>query len=251
MFPARRGLILAALAVSAGPANPGSTISRFWYVGGIDGSVALAYAADSVWVFASSPEGPFAFHASTAAMGAWADSAPGKTVRFGYHDRSAGRDIVVELTRFGPDTAPLHQCAVKLGGWMAGVTFSVDSARRLFSLLHGRPLVASPEPASTEETFFDFQVEKQARPTAGSGLPVYPEPLRVASVEGEALAQFVVDTMGLAQLSTFKILKSTDPWLTSAVYGVLPRLRLTPAEIKGRKVRELVQEPFAFNLRHR
>ena len=251
MFPARRGLILAALAVSPGPANPGSTISRFWYVGGIDGSVALAYAADSVWVFASSPQGPFAFHASTAAMGAWADSAPGKTVRFAYDDRSADRDIVVELTRFGPDSAPLHQCVVRLGGWMAGVTFSVDSAQRLFSLLHGKPLVASPVPASTEETFFDFQVEKQARLAAGSGLPVYPEPLRAANVEGEALAQFVVDTMGLAQMSTFRILKSTDPWFTSAVYGLLPRLRLTPAEIKGHKVRELVQQPYAFNLRRR
>jgi hypothetical protein len=251
MFSARRGLILAALAVLPGPAGPPSTIMQFWYVGGIDGSLALAYAKDSVWVFASSPEGPFAFHASTATMGAWADSAPSKTVRFAYHDASVNRDIVVELTRFGPDSAPLHQCAVKLGGWMAGVTFSVDSAQRLFSLLHGRPPVASPTPASTEETFFDFQVEKQVRPIAGSGLPVYPEPLRVANVEGEALAQFVVDTMGLAQMSTFRILKSTDPWFTSAVYGLLPRLRLAPAEIKGRKVRELVQEPYAFNLRHR
>jgi hypothetical protein len=251
MFSARRGLILAALAVVPGTISPVTTISRFWYVGGIDGSVALTYAGDSVWVFASSPEGPFAFHASTAAMGAWADSAPSKTVRFAYHDPSVGRDIVVELTRFGADSAPLHQCTVRLGGYMAGVTFSVDSAQRLFSLLHGRPSVASPVSASTEETFFNFQVEKQAGPTAASGLPAYPEPLRVANVEGMALAQFVVDTMGLAEVSTFKILHSTDPWFTSAVYGVLPRLRLTPAEIKGRKVRELVQEPFAFNLRHR
>ena len=38
--------------------------------------------------------------------------------------------------------------------------------------------------------------------------------LRSANVEGEVLAQFVVDTTGRADMSTFKVLKSTHELFT-------------------------------------
>jgi protein TonB len=98
-------------------------------------------------------------------------------------------------------------------------------------------------------TFFDFQVEKQVAPAPGSAQPTYPEPLRVARVAGEVLAQFAVDTMGVVDLETFKVLASTDPWFTSSVYDAMSRMRFKPAEKGGQKVRELVQQPYAFNLR--
>jgi protein TonB len=100
----------------------------------------------------------------------------------------------------------------------------------------------------TDQPYFDFQVEKQAGPAPGSATPEYPDMLRSANVEGEVLAQFVIDTTGKADVSSFKVLKSTNDAFTDAVKRALPRMRFFAAEIGGRKVKELVQEPFAFNL---
>ena len=100
----------------------------------------------------------------------------------------------------------------------------------------------------TDQPYFDFQVEKQAGPVPGSPTPEYPEMLRSANIEGEVLAQFVVDTSGKVDMPTFKVLKSTNDAFTDAVKRALPRMKFFPAEIGGRKVKELVQQPYAFNL---
>lgn len=247
MFPIGRGLILAALVSSSTP---------FWYVGGTDGAIAVSYGGDSIWVYASGPQGPFAFHASKAMLATWADSASvarfpeNNSAHFAYEDGAVGT-VVLALNRLSADSASPYQCTATVGRWSAGVVLSADSARRFFALLHGKPPMATPAPASTEDTYFDFQVQKQAGPVPGTVQPVYPEPLRAAYIEGEVLVQFAIDTMGVPDMSTFRPLKTTSPWFTSAVYGALPRMRFVPAELHGRKVRELVQQPYAFNLRRR
>lgn len=99
-----------------------------------------------------------------------------------------------------------------------------------------------------DQPYFDFQVEKQAGSVPGSPTPEYPEMLKSAGVEGQVLAQFVVDTSGRADISSFKVLKSDHESFTDAVKRALPRMRFYPAEIGGHKVKQLVQEPFVFNL---
>ena len=100
----------------------------------------------------------------------------------------------------------------------------------------------------TDQTYFEFQVEKQVAPAPGNGGPRYPDMLRSANVEGEVLAQFVVDTTGRADMSTFKVLKETHAMFTSAVKAALPNMKFYPAEVGGRRVKQLVQMPFQFNL---
>jgi len=70
--------------------------------------------------------------------------------------------------------------------------------------------------ADGEQTFFDFQVEQAVR-IKSARTPAYPERLRASGVEGQVLVQFVVDERGLAQMSTFKVLKSTDNERTTSV----------------------------------
>jgi protein TonB len=60
------------------------------------------------------------------------------------------------------------------------------------------------------------------------------------------LVQYVVDTTGLAVMSTFKVLKATDPAFADAVQTTLPFMRFAPATIGGHRVKQLVQEPFDF-----
>jgi protein TonB len=100
--------------------------------------------------------------------------------------------------------------------------------------------------APSQPAYFEFQVEKQATPLPGNPQPTYPPMLRSADVAGEVLAQFVVDTSGLVELSSFKVLKSTHDLFTQAVRQTLPKLRYSPAEVGGRKVRQLIQTPFVF-----
>ena len=72
--------------------------------------------------------------------------------------------------------------------------------------------------------------------------------LKSSGVEGEALVQFIVDTTGRAELGSFKVLRASHDAFGQAVRTALPRMRFLPAEIGGRKVRMLVQQPFAFAL---
>lgn len=96
------------------------------------------------------------------------------------------------------------------------------------------------------KTYFEFQVEKPVRHAPGSAAPRYPPALKAAGVEGEVLVQFVVDTLGAADLRSFKVLKASHGDFTESVKAALPDMKFVPAELRGRKVRQLVQQPFVF-----
>ncbi|MGH7670936.1 MAG: M56 family metallopeptidase, partial [Gemmatimonadaceae bacterium] len=85
--------------------------------------------------------------------------------------------------------------------------------------------------ADSNQTYFAFQVDRQVTPT-GADAPTYPALLRSAKVTGEVLAQFVVTTDGRANMSTFKILKSSHELFTQAVQNWLSGQTFTPAEIR-------------------
>ena len=110
---------------------------------------------------------------------------------------------------------------------------------------------AFPVPTNPDHPYFEFQVEKPVAPMSGNAAPPYPALLRAANVEGEVLAQFVVDTNGRAEMNTFKVLKSSHDLFTTSVELSLPQMRFHPAEIAGKKVRQLVQMPFVFSLNKR
>lgn len=99
-----------------------------------------------------------------------------------------------------------------------------------------------------DQPYFDFQVEKPVVMAPGAQGPAYPDMLRSAGIEGQVLAQFVVDTTGRADMGTFKALKSDNDLFTTAVKNALQRMRFLPAEVGGRKVKQLVQQPFQFSL---
>jgi periplasmic protein TonB len=100
----------------------------------------------------------------------------------------------------------------------------------------------------TDQPYFEFQVEKPVVPAPGSTQPRYPDMLRQAGVEGEVLAQFVVDTTGRAEAGSLKILKSSHDLFIQSVKNALPQMRFIPAEVGGRKVKQLVQQPFSFSI---
>ena len=98
------------------------------------------------------------------------------------------------------------------------------------------------------QTYFEYQVEKPVMPAPGSPSPRYPDILKSAGVEGEVVVAFTVDTTGRADMSTLKILKSTHELFAAAVKSAMPSMRFLPAEVGGKKVKQLVQQPFVFNI---
>jgi protein TonB len=81
---------------------------------------------------------------------------------------------------------------------------------------------------------------------AGNPQPAYPERLRAANLEGEAVVAFVVDTTG--RPSTITLKSASHAEFGQAAVDALRRWRFRPAEIGGRKVRQLVEQQFDFTL---
>jgi protein TonB len=95
--------------------------------------------------------------------------------------------------------------------------------------------------------YMEFQVEKAVEKIGGES-PEYPASLRDSGIEGQVLAQFVVNESGRYEGGSLKILSSSNPAFTAAVKDALPRMRFSAAQIGGKKVQQLVQMPFQFHL---
>jgi protein TonB len=98
----------------------------------------------------------------------------------------------------------------------------------------------------TNQTYFEFQVEKPAEMLQDSPKPKYPSVLESSGIAGEVQAQFVVNSSGKADMDSFKVLKSSNELFTQAVKNVLPRMKFSPAMIGGKPVNQLVQQSFQF-----
>jgi hypothetical protein len=60
--------------------------------------------------------------------------------------------------------------------------------------------------------------------------------------------QFVVDTTGHADTTTFAILEVTHAEFGESVRQALPNMLFKPAELQGRFVRQLVRQDFRFRI---
>ena len=92
------------------------------------------------------------------------------------------------------------------------------------------------------------QVDRQVSVLAGSQPPRYPEILRASGVEGQLTATFIVDEQGRVEEPSIRFAQAGNALFEDAVRVALRRMRFSPAEAGGRKVRQLVQMPFVFTL---
>ena len=77
----------------------------------------------------------------------------------------------------------------------------------------------------------------------------YPQNLRIPGRErgGQVSVEFIVDTLGRADMTTIRVIRSDHEQLTSAVYKALPEMRFVPATVAGRKTAGKIQMPFDFS----
>lgn len=105
------------------------------------------------------------------------------------------------------------------------------------------PNVRAQEPRPPK----DVSKEHPATLKPGAPAPRYPRDLWSANVTGTVLAMFVLDTTGRADVRSLKIVRATRPEFVDAVKESLPRLEFAPAEVGGRRVKQLVQVVYRFN----
>ena len=98
------------------------------------------------------------------------------------------------------------------------------------------------------DVFTGPQVERAAA-LHGTVAPRYPATLRERGIEGSVTLRFVVDTAGRVEPASVVVVSSTHDLFAAAARATLPTLHFTPAAAGGRRVRQLVELPFSFEIR--
>ena len=105
-----------------------------------------------------------------------------------------------------------------------------------------------PGVAGSTGVYTDAAVDRVVIPRPGNGSPAYPRALRAAALEGDVRVRFVVDTSGSVEPGSLTILASSHELFANAVRQWLPRTHYQPAEVAGRRVRQLVEQRVSFTL---
>ena len=93
-----------------------------------------------------------------------------------------------------------------------------------------------------------IEVDSAAVRDPSSAAPAYPPELEARGIEGHVIIRFVVDSSGLADLTTVLTVTATHPAFDRAVRAALPRMRFRPAMVGTRPVRQLAEQLFTFEV---
>jgi len=111
-----------------------------------------------------------------------------------------------------------------------------------------RRIIDLEQLGASHSVFTPDQVDTRAELVPQSLALSYPPELFASGTPGSAVAEFVVDASGKIEPGTFEIFSSTHPAFAEAVTRALSNAHFTPATKNGENVRQLVQQPFNFDL---
>jgi periplasmic protein TonB len=99
----------------------------------------------------------------------------------------------------------------------------------------------------TGEVFLETQIDDPVQPISIPN-PRYPPVLQSAGISGAVDLQYVVDTTGHAEPNSFKVMKSSHPAFTEPAVEAIRKGVFKPARLRGRPVRQLVQQRISFKV---
>ena len=106
-----------------------------------------------------------------------------------------------------------------------------------------------PPPVFIPDTAFSvLEVDQMVERYESSAAPIYPRELIAIGMEGMVQATYVVDTTGMVDTATVKVVRSDDPRFTESVRTALGQMRFRPAVRAGKTVRQLVEQQFRFRI---
>jgi len=110
------------------------------------------------------------------------------------------------------------------------------------------PVVMDSVEFAGNPVFVAAELDKVVERDPASAAPSYPPDLEQQQVEGAVAAEWVVDTSGHADTTSFRVVAATHPGFVDAVRAALPLMRFRPAEIAGRHVAQMVRQEFTFRI---
>jgi hypothetical protein len=177
----------------------------------------------------------------------WLDGAPLPTAEFDLDFLSPGSIEGIEIYSGISQIPPQFMGSRGLGSCGVIVVWSREGERREKKRKKAVTATELADMVASLKVYTPDQVDIPARSDSLSRpQPLYPEQLMVTGIPGHVLAEFVVDTLGRVELETFGVITSTDPKFTAAVQRALPDWAYAPAMLDGKRVRQLVQQPFQF-----
>lgn len=102
--------------------------------------------------------------------------------------------------------------------------------------------------AQSYGAFTLIDVDSVAERDPLSAAPAYPKELLERNIEGSATLRFVIDSTGLVDLSTIRVMDATHQEFARAVREAMPRMRFRPAMRGSQAVRQLVEQPYKFEI---
>ncbi len=102
--------------------------------------------------------------------------------------------------------------------------------------------------ASSPRDFTQEEVDIAVR-YLGGGEPVYPQTLKQAGVAGRVTLRFVVDARGQVEPASVRVIGEALPAFEAAAREAILRARFEPAKVRGKAVRQLVQQRVRFEVR--
>ena len=177
----------------------------------------------------------------------WLDGAPLPTAEFDLDFLAPSSIEGIEVYSGVSQIPPQFMGSRGMGSCGVIVVWSREGERR--QKKPKKPVTATQlaEMVASLKIYTSDQVDVPARSDSISRpQPQYPEALLFTGVPGQVLAEFVVDTLGHVEIDTFGVISSTNAKFTQAVQRVLPEWAFAPAMLNGKRVRQLVQQPFNF-----
>jgi TonB family protein len=109
------------------------------------------------------------------------------------------------------------------------------------------PVLPGPEPVP-EKALSEIEVDSAVVRDPSSSAPSYPETLLQKNIEGSTFVHYVVDTNGQVDTTTIQVVRTTHPEFALSVRQALARMKFRPAIQASRKVRQWVEQNFAFKI---
>ena len=111
--------------------------------------------------------------------------------------------------------------------------------------------LGDPAPEQIETALTEIEVDSMVERDPTSAAPVYPADMLEQHIEGATFVHYVVDTTGRVDTLTIRVIRSTHAAFTRSVRDALGLMRFRPAVQGSHRVRQWVQQNFAFKILQR
>jgi len=163
-------------------------------------------------------------------------------------DTRARQSEIIQWGTLGGDLEDGKHLLKPDGGWLSLGPARGARGRRDRAGARGQLPLGPPSRFIPDTAFSVLEVDEMVQRYESSAAPIYPRDLAAIGTQGQVQAIYVVDTTGMVDTITIRVVRSDDPRFTESVRTALGQMRFRPAKRAGKTVRQLVEQKFRFKI---